>query len=195
MREANGCAIIQVQPGLLSGYFAEGDNEKMSDQQGSEEVKLEELAAQPYVGVRATVPVAQLGDSMGERMSVLKQFLGQAGVRPTGSPFVRYYSFGEVETDFVLGAPLAEQVEGEGPVSAGELPGGPAVSTWHFGPHDQLGLAYGRIASWIERNEREPDGPSWEVYHWIDLTAEEEETPPDDPSSWRVQLVQPLKQA
>jgi effector-binding domain-containing protein len=146
------------------------------------------------VGVRATVPVAQLGESMGERMGILKSFLGQAGVKPTGSPFVRCYSFGEVETDFVLGAPLAERVEGEGPVSAGELPGGPAVSTWHFGPHVQLGLAYGRIASWIEQNNREPDGPSWEVYHWIDLTVEEEESPPDDPFTWRVQLVQPLKQ-
>jgi effector-binding domain-containing protein len=167
----------------------------MTEQQGSEEVKLVDLMAQPYVGIRATVPVARLGESMGERIGILKQFLKQAGAQLIGPPFVRYYTFGEVETDFVLGAPLAERVQGEGPVLVGELPGGPAVSTWHFGPHDKLGLAYGRIAKWIEQNDREPDGPSWEVYHWIDLTAEEEDILADDPITWRVQLVQPLKQA
>jgi effector-binding domain-containing protein len=81
---------------------------------------------------------------------------------------------------------------GDGQVSGGELPGGPAVTTWHFGPHDRLGEAYGRIERWRTEHSREPAGPGWEVYHWIDL-ASGEDASPADPSTWRVRLVQPIK--
>jgi effector-binding domain-containing protein len=57
--------------------------------------------------------------------------------------------------------PVSEGATGEGRIQAGVPPGGAAIATWHLGAHDILGEAYGRLAAWLEENEREAVGPSW----------------------------------
>lgn len=155
-------------------------------------VELVQLPAQPVLSIRATIPVARLGEAMGERISALSQFLREHGVRPAGPPYVRYHTFGETDTDMEFGVPVAQPATGENRIVGGELPAGPAVTTWHLGPHDRLGEAYGRIESWRKDHGRAPAGPAWEVYHWIDLAATDESPAGSDPSTWRVQLVQPI---
>lgn len=156
-------------------------------------VELEELPPQPVLSIRATIPVARLGDTMGERIRVLSQFLRERGAQPAGPPFVRYHTFGETDTDMEFGVPVTEPTAGDGEVGGGELPGGSAATTWHLGAHDRLGEAYGRIERWRREHGREPAGPGWEVYQWIDLGASGESTSQPDPSTWRVQLVQPIR--
>jgi effector-binding domain-containing protein len=159
-----------------------------------ERVELEQLSPQPVLSIRATIPVARLGDTMGERIQVLSQFLRAHGAQPAGPPFVRYHTFGDVETDMEFGVPVTEPIAGDGPVVDSELPGGAAVTTWHAGAHDRLGEAYGRIETWRTQHRREPAGPGWEVYHWIDLGAPDESGSPSDPSvQQRIQLVQPIR--
>lgn len=155
-------------------------------------VELVQLTAQSVVSMRSTIPIARLGDIMGERIGALSRFLRERGVRPAGPPYVRYHTFGDTETDMECGVPLTEPADGEGEIVGGELPAGPAVTTWHLGSHDRLGEAYGRIEKWRTDNGREPAGPAWEVYHWIDLTAPDDTDLGSDPSTWRVQLVQPI---
>lgn len=158
----------------------------------TEDVQLVQLTALPVLCIRATIPVAQLGDVMGERMSTLSQFLRERGVRPAGPPYVRYHTFGDTETDMETGVPVPSPTAGFGEIVGLSLPEGPAVTTWHLGPHDRLGEAYGRIATWSKDNDREPAGPPWEVYHWIDLAVTAETATASDQSAWRVQLVQPI---
>ena len=66
-------------------------------------------------------------------------------VAAVGPPFVRYHALGETETDVEVGIPVADPVAGEGPITAGELPGGAVIRTWHIGSHDRLGEAYSRL--------------------------------------------------
>ena len=165
----------------------------MNADQNDNDVKIQQLEPQPVVIIRATVRIEQLGEAMGERIQALSDYVQQSGAQPAGSPFVRYHTFGETETDFELGIPVAEPVAGEGRISGGELPGGPAAATWHIGPHDKLGEAYARIQAWLKEHGREADGPTWEVYPWIDLSQDREPSTMSDPSAWRTQLVQPLK--
>jgi effector-binding domain-containing protein len=155
-------------------------------------VEVEQLAPQPVLSIRATVGIVQLGEAMGDRLQALGEYLRQRGAQPAGPPFVRYHTFGESETDLETGVPVAAPIAGEGRIASGELPGGPAASTWHFGPHDKLGDAYGRIAAWLEEHGRERDGAAWEVYYWIDM-SQYFDTSAWDPSTWRTQLVQPIK--
>ena len=162
----------------------------MSDDQ---RVKIEELQPRPALSIRATIPIARLGETMGERIRLLGEFLREHDVRPAGPPFVRYHTFGDVDTDMEFGVPVAEPVTGAGPVAGGELPGGPAATTWHIGAHDRLGEAYGRIEAWRAQHGREPAGPGWEVYHWLDLGLSGEPAGPSEPSGWRTQLVQPIR--
>src|SRR5688572_20301739 len=139
--------------------------DKNSKSKGNE-VELQQLAPQPILSIRATVRIEQLGEAMGDRLGALRNFLQQQGAHAIGPPFVRYHTFGETETDLETGIPVDASIEGEGRIEGGELPGGPAVTTWHRGPHDKLGEAYARIATWQKEHGRESNGPAWEVYHW-----------------------------
>ena len=166
-----------------------GDNKSKSD---VNEVEHQQLAPQPVLSIRAVVRIEQLGEAMGDRIEALRSYLQQQGVQPAGPPYVRYHTFGEVETDLETGVPLVAPIEGEGRIEGGELPGGPAATTWHFGAHDKLGDAYGRIAAWQKEHSRMSDGAAWEVYHWIDLSHDLDPSK-WDPSTWGTQLVQPVK--
>jgi len=166
----------------------------MTVESNSHDVEIEHLDPQPVLSIRQTVRVADLGQAMGERIPALWGYMQQQGVRPAGPLYVRYHTFGDTETDMETGLPVVEAVAGEGQINSGELPGGPAVTTWHFGAHHTLGEAYQSIGTWLETSGRAPDGPSWEVYYWIDPSQNPN---PDswnaDPSTWRIQLIQPIK--
>jgi effector-binding domain-containing protein len=156
-------------------------------------VEIRQIEPQPILSIRGTIRTEQLGQAMGDRIEALTGYLERIGVQPAGPPFVRYHTFSETETDFELGVPVAEPVEGEGQVAAGELEGGPALSTWHFGPHDKLGDAYARIEAALDEHHREPAGPPREVYHWIDLSNGARTDDMMDPATWRTELILPVK--
>ena len=164
----------------------------MSTAEHTDNVSLEHLAPQPVLSIRGTIPTAKLGETMGERIPALLGYLERSGARATGPIFVRYHTFDHHETDFELGVPVVEAVAGEGQIAVGELPGGPAIATWHIGAHDKLGEAYARLHTWRNLQGREPDGPGWEVYYWID-PRQQGATGGEDPATWRTQLVQPIK--
>ena len=165
----------------------------MAAEQYGEQVELQQLKPQPVLSIRATVPIAQLGEVMDDRLRALWSYLQQRGARPAGPAFVRYHTFGETETDLETGIPVVEPVAGEGRIAGGDLPGGPAATTWHLGPHDKLGEAYARIQAWLNVHDREPNGPAWEVYYWIDLSQDYDPSTWSDPSDSRIQLIQPVK--
>ena len=158
----------------------------------SSEVLLQHLEPQPVLSIRAIVPTEQLAAAMGERLQRLADYLGRHGLQPSGPPYVRYHAFSEAEADLELGIPLRQTVTGEGLIVSGLLPGGPAATTWHLSPHDQLGEAYGRLHAWLQSRGRESGGPAWEVYTWIDPAAYSGPEHWPEPARWRTQLIQPL---
>ena len=156
-------------------------------------VALEELDPQPVISIRAVIPVAQLGEVTGERLEALSSFLQQQGIQVSGPVFQRYHTFGDTETDMETGVPVVAPVAGDGQIVAGELPGGPTISTVHDGPHIELGTAYARLSAWLADQDREAAGPIWEVYHWIDFRRPVEPAGAVAASSGRTQLVQPIR--
>ncbi len=165
----------------------------MGAEQQGEGVTIQQLAAQPVLSIRGTVQIEQLVAVMDQRVPVLLAGLQQGGAQPAGPLFVRYHTFGETETDLETGIPVVTPVTGTTQVAAGELPGGPAVSTWHNGPHPALGDAYARLAAWLEAQGREASGPAWEVYHWMDPRQSSDSATWGDPVGWHTQLIQPIK--
>jgi effector-binding domain-containing protein len=155
-------------------------------------VLVEDREPLPVISIRETVAIAELAGAQGERLRELWQSLQSRGLAAVGPPFVRYHTFGEAETDVEVGVPVHEGTAGEGRITAGELPGGPAITTWHLGAHDRLGDAYARLGAWLEEHEREADGGAWEVYWWIDPSEEPDPSRWPAPSEWRTELVQPL---
>ena len=76
-------------------------------------------------------------------------------VAAAGPPFVRYRTFGDQETDVEIGIPVSAPPTGDGRITSGELPGGPAITTWHLGSHATLADAYARLQSSLTDQNRE----------------------------------------
>ena len=157
-----------------------------------EDVAVEEREAQSVLSIRATVEVVRLVEAQGDALRELWRSIRQQGVTPAGPPFVRYHTFGETETDVEVGVPISEVGVDKGDVTATELPGGVAITTWHLGAHDGLGEAYGRLAAWLQEHGRQAAGPAWEVYWWIDTSREPDPSIWPPPAEWRTELVQPI---
>lgn len=154
-------------------------------------IEVEQREPQPVLSIRQTVPIAELTQAQGASLRELWRLLRDRGATPAGSPFVRYHTFGDVETDVETGVPVGDAISGAGRILRSVLPGGRAVTTVHLGAHDRLGDAYNRIQDWLATNGQ-PAGPAWEVYEWIDLTQEPDPSSWPAPADWRTQLVQPL---
>jgi effector-binding domain-containing protein len=165
----------------------------MTAQQPGNDVEMEQLEPQPVLSIRATVQIVDLAQAQDDRLRALSSYLRQCGAQLAGPPFVRYHTFTQTETDVELGIPVVAPIAGEGRIAAGELGGGPAISTWHIGAHDTLAEAYARIQAWLKAHGREPDGAAWEVYYWIDPNQYRGPVTWPDSSSWRTQLIQPIK--
>ena len=154
-------------------------------------IEVRRRTPQPVVSIRQKIPVAELTQAQGESLHRLWRFLRDRGVAPAGPPFVRYHTFGETDTDVETGVPVADEVTGEGEITAGEMPGGRAVVTVHLGAHDRLGDAYERIEDWLA-TQGARNGAAWEVYEWIDLAHEPDPSAWPAPADWRTELVQPI---
>lgn len=165
----------------------------MSPDPTNTRIEVQQRDSQPVLSVRTTVPVAQLNAAQGEALRALWDHLRQQDLRPVGAPYVRYHTFGDSETDVEVGVPVPKAAVGADQVAAGELPGGTLVSVWHLGSHDRLHDAYVALEAWLKEHGREPAGAAWEVYDWIDLSTEPDPAVWPDPSTWRTQLVQPIR--
>jgi effector-binding domain-containing protein len=164
------------------------------------QVELIELTPRPAAIIRGVVRFdspersaigARLSEALDQRLRTLAALLARSGARVAGSPYVRYHTFGDTESDMEFGVPLSEALDSDEEAYRGELPGGPAAATWHEGPHDKLGEAYARIADYLREHDREPAGPGWEVYTWIEPARYDRSAA--SATSGRTQLVQPLK--
>jgi effector-binding domain-containing protein len=165
----------------------------MATEQHGNDIEIQQLEPQSVLSIRTTVQIDDLAQAQDDSIRALSTYLQQRGAQASGPPFVRYHTFTEIETDLELGIPVVERIEGEGRIAAGELSGGPTVTTWHTGPHNTLADAYARIQAWLKAHGRAPDGAPWEVYYWIDPNHYRGPAAWPDSSSWRTQLVQPIK--
>lgn len=158
-------------------------------------VEVIQLQSQPVLSIRTTVPIAALGEAHDAALVALRDYMQQHGIAPAAPPFVRYHTFEATETDLELGVPVAAPVASAGRIVGGELPHGPALSTWHDGSHDMLGDAYARLEAGLQAHSRIRDGAAWEVYCWIDVSQYHGTSTWPDPATWRTQLVQPINEA
>jgi effector-binding domain-containing protein len=122
-------------------------------------------ARQPYVAVRTTVPIDEIGAAMGPLFEQLYGWLGTAGIVPLGMPWTRYLSVGTDEVELEVAAPVGA---GHPPVAGGMvegvIPAGEVAVTLHVGPYDQLPGAYAAIHAWLGAQGLAPSGAMWEVY-------------------------------
>lgn len=115
-------------------------------------------AAQPYVGISAWVPMANLGQ-VADRIPEIFGWLGAHGMAPAGPPFFRYHVIDmERQLQVEVGVAVASPVEGEGEVRAGTLPAGRFAVMTHTGAPPTLVDATAELLRWAESR-----GLAWDV--------------------------------
>jgi effector-binding domain-containing protein len=133
------------------------------------EPRVEQRAAQPYIGVARTVTMTSIAE-IADQLPALFGWVEARDMAPADAPFLRYVRFapdGELEME--AGLPVAaipsDGLDGE--VYAAELPAGRYAMVTHVGHPDGLEQATGDLLRWaadeglrFDRRETE-DGEVW----------------------------------
>lgn len=108
---------------------------------------------------------AEFYAAYGPLFEKLGMHLADKGIRPTGAPFARYFSFEPgVSISFEVGVPVAGAVPTTADIVPSTLPGGEAATTEHTDGPESVSQAYEALHLWMKDKGREPAGAPWEVY-------------------------------
>lgn len=157
------------------------------------EPRIQSRAAQPYVGIPATVTMATLAAAVDSGFPELFGWLASQGIAPDGAPFIRYLVIdmdGDLQIE--LGVPVSAPVTGNGRIQAGVLPAGSYAVLRHTGPYDGLVASNGALQRWatehgVQFDTRETaQGSAWggRVEHYLTDPSQE-----PDPAKWETDVA------
>ncbi len=146
-----------------------------------------QLEAQPILGIRTTVAVAEIGQAMGPLFGEVHGYIQQNGKAAAGMPLAIYHSMpGPGDTvDLECAIPVAAPMPGAGRIKAGELSAGTAATVTHMGPYTDLGHTWAALTEWMKSKGLDGAAAPWEVYV-TDPGAE------PDQSRWRTDIFFPV---
>jgi effector-binding domain-containing protein len=148
------------------------------------EPKVEERAEQPYMGIRASVPMDGIAAFIDESFPKVFAHVASNGASPAGAPFVRFNLIdmdGELEMETCI--PVADPLAGSDPIFAGTLPGGSYATLIHTGPYEALIEANEALQRWAEERglefsmEETPQGDRFDGRVEVYLTDPSETDP------------------
>ena len=155
------------------------------------DVTRRELAAQPVLVVRRRVRRAEIAATIGAVLPKVFLHAQQRGLAIAGYPMTRYLETSIGLVTFETGMRVTHDgawsaADGEGDVLAEMLPAGPAATTIHSGPYDQLPDAYAAVEEWIAANGWRQAGAPWKVY--LNDPADH-----PNPRDWKTEVCWPLE--
>ena len=154
--------------------------------------KMEQRAAQPYVALRRTVSLQELGPVLPPLHDELLAWLNGQGVTPAGAPFFRYLVMDMDADSFTVdvGWPVAASVAVAEPIVADELPAGRYGVILNTGPFNDLVGAHYALLTWGDQQgiawQTDDDGKAWgaRIEFYITDPAEE-----PDPQKWETEVA------
>ena len=150
------------------------------------EVTIRSLSAQPTACVHTRATAEHIGEKFNEAVPKIAAHVAAVGGVIVGPPYTRYHAVGPGGFDMEIGFPVMAPISHNGEVVPGELPAVEAAIAVHEGGYDQLPASYEQIEHWITDHGHEAAEGMWETY-LTDPGAQ------PDPSTWRTQIVWPLK--
>ncbi len=100
--------------------------------------------------VRATAPLRELPGVIGDAYGEIMACFSRTGLSPTGFPFVLYRNEDMTALQVEMGFPVDREVQPEGRVEAGTIPGGDVLTEVHVGPYTELERTYTPVMKYIE---------------------------------------------
>lgn len=150
-------------------------------------VELRRFEARAIVGLRATLPMARVGEEAARAFAGIHAYLASIGAAPAGQPFTVYHDeeYRE-EMDVEFGVPVARRLAGKGDLVGRELPAAACAFTLHAGPYEAIGAAYGALGAWMRERGHESAGPPRETYVVGPCVVTE-------PSAYRTEIAWPVR--
>ena len=159
--------------------------------------ELNQRSTLPYVAVRRTLRMDELGDVLPECWPQVFNWVSTRGLvdQVTARPIIRYLKINMPDELVVdIGIPLNSSVQADGDIVADELPAGNYAEGVHEGPYDLLADANAALQSWAAAEGIELDGEDgaagWSGRFEMYLT--DPETTPD-PSGWQTLISYRVK--
>jgi effector-binding domain-containing protein len=155
--------------------------------------QIQARAAQPYVGIPATVTMQTIGTAVDGGFPELFGWLASQGIEPGGAPFIRYLVIdmdGDLQIE--LGVPVSAPANGSGRIRPGVLPAGSYAVLRHTGPYDGLVAANGALQQWAAEHgvrfdtSDTPQGSAWGGRVESYLT---DPSQAPDPATWQTDVA------
>lgn len=151
-------------------------------------VKIVETKSIIYIGKRLNVNAAEMGTAMGTAYKKINEYLAKEDLKYSGKPFSIYYK-SEIESkdfDILAAMPIENEIESTKDFETGILPAGNAATISHFGNYYNLPATYHIIREWLQNEDYQIEGNSWEVY----ITDPYNES---DSSKWETRIYFPIR--
>ena len=155
------------------------------------EPRLEDRSAQPYVSIRTEANLTEWG-GVNALIPEVQDWLAARGVEPAGPPLYRYHRIGNLADrfDVEVGFPIASPIEGDDRVTAGTLPEGRYLVLDHRGHPDSIAGSHTAQVDWADTHDvaltGSPDRLRWGLMYESYATDPEVEP---DPERWVTELV------
>ena len=125
-----------------------------------------DMPAQTYVGVRKTMPIAEIGAFYGTTMGAVMEALGKKSINPNGAPAGLYWKWDEEkqETDLAAVIPVLEDPKLGKDFQVFQLPAGQALVIDFKGSYDKIGDAHQSMDAWMADKNLQAKMPVIEAY-------------------------------
>lgn len=150
-------------------------------------VKIVEISPIMYIGKRLKVNAAEIGPAMGKAYKEIIDYLSKEEIKVSGKPFSIYYNSESDDFDILAALPIENEIESAINFETGVLPAGHAAMISHFGNYINLPATYHIIRDWLEDENYQIIGNSWEVY--ISDPGSE-----PDSTKWETQIFFPIRE-
>lgn len=120
---------------------------------------------EPWIslGIRKTVPTAELPATFGRTYEVVAEAAQRAGATCVGPAYAEYFGMPTDTVDVEIGFGIDSPVTVPG-MTTTERPGTRAVVATHVGPYDQLAQSYAELMPWLEMQSPELTESMFEFY-------------------------------
>lgn len=129
------------------------------------------------LGIRSTIPVANIGSTLAKSYSAIMQYMGQNNLTMDGYPMAIYHKWSGTSTDMEAVIPIRLPNAGNGVVKPVVFAKGPMIITHYYGPYEDSEKAHTACQQWLTSHGKTAVGAPFEEYVTDPMSEK-------DPAKW-----------
>lgn len=148
-------------------------------------VQVRPRTAQDYIGIKATVSEAEIGNTLGTLYGQMMEYAGKNRLQISGAPFAIVYSYSPERIEMEACLPVSKPASASGDIQPGRLEAGNNAEVDYYGKYEGSGVGHYAIDEWMKKENKQPGGAPYEVYETDPMSE-------PDTSKWLTRICYPL---